>query len=133
MEGLTVEVVGGGLAEWPSGTGPRGETIAPCAFVDAGAAPELLELPACFHADPRGWRATGLWGTAEDGSRLLRIEVATSPTLVANLIFRGPRQAPFLGAVERAGSLYVCPTTARRGVNARLARDFSFPVNLVGA
>jgi hypothetical protein len=46
----TVELVGGGLAEWPPGKGPRGETIAPAAFVDVTGAEHLLELPRHFHA-----------------------------------------------------------------------------------
>ena len=130
MQDRTLEVVGGGLAEWPSGTGPRGETVAPCAFVDAAAAPELLELPALFHSDPPAWRATGTWIVADDDVRFLRIEIPGPAPIIANLVFRGPRRAPFIAAVERAGGLYVCPTTASRGLDARLARDASFPVDL---
>ena len=131
METLLVDVVGGGLAEWPSATGPRGETIAPCAFVDASAAPDLLALPALFQADPHGWQAVGHWSNAEDGSRLLVLELTAPRTRVVTLVFRGPRQAPFIAAVERAGTLYICPTTPAQGVNARLARDASFAAVVV--
>ena len=125
-----LEVVGGGLAEWPSGTGPRGETVAPCAFVDARAAPDLLALPDLFRLDPGAWRATAHWDTAADGSRLLRVIVSVPRAVTADLRFRAPRQGPFLEAIERAACLYVCPTTPQQGVNARLARDASFPVDL---
>jgi hypothetical protein len=128
----TLDVVGGGLSEWPSATGPRGEAVAPCAFVNVAGRPELLELAAQFHADPAAWRATGRWGSAGDAPRSLLVEVETPEPRRFELLFRAPRQEPFLAAVDRAGSLYVCPTTPSRGVNARLARDASFPVDLLG-
>src|SRR3712207_5845330 len=56
---VTVELVGGGLAEWPSGQGLRGETIAPAAFLDVSGAEHLLDLPHHFHAaGPAGWKAS---------------------------------------------------------------------------
>src|SRR5215212_464588 len=57
----SVELVGGGLAEWPAGKGPRGETIAPAAFLDVTGAEGLLELPHAFHsAGVAGWHACGV-------------------------------------------------------------------------
>ncbi|MGI8970218.1 MAG: hypothetical protein ACR2HB_05870 [Dehalococcoidia bacterium] len=129
----TATVVGGGLAEWDPGKGPRGETVAPCAYVDAGNLPALLELPPLFHRDPTHWQAAGRWLTRVDTQHALLIQV-TSPTVAEfTIVFGHARMAPFLAAIERSGSFYLCPTTAKLGVNARLARDHSVPVEIIRA
>ena len=123
METTTVELVGGGLAEWPPGKGPRGETIAPAAFVDVSGAEHLLELPHSFHAAGiAGWRAEGAWQTEP-----LALTVTVSQPSPAS--FRIPldahKHAALINAVLRDGGIYVVPTTPRFGINARLARDQS--------
>jgi hypothetical protein len=119
----TVELVGGGLAEWPSGKGPRGETIAPAAYVDVSSAPHLLGLPHHFHAaGAGGWQADATWETEP-----LALVVAVNAPV--EMSFRVPldatRHAALINAVLRDGGIYVCPTTPRLGINARLARDHS--------
>ena len=124
----TVELVGGGLAEWPSGKGPRGETIAPAAYIDVSAAPHLLELPHHFHAAGMdGWRAAAVWEVEP-----LALAVTVSAPVEAS--FRVPldatRHVALINAVLRDGGIYVCPTTPRLGINARLARDHSVWVDV---
>jgi hypothetical protein len=119
----TVELVGGGLAEWPSGKGPRGETIAPAAFVDVTGADHLLDLPHAFHAAGiAGWHANASWQTEP-----LALDVTvTAPTGAAFRIPLDPgRHAALITAILRDGGIYVVPTTPRLGINARLARDGS--------
>ena len=128
MDTDTVELVGGGLAEWPPGKGPRGETIAPAAFVDVSAAEQLLELPHHFHAAGiAGWQARGTWETEP-----LALTVAVSAPLAAS--FRVPldahKHAALINAVLRDGGIYIVATTPRFGINARLARDQSVWVDV---
>ena len=116
------------MAEWPSGKGPRRETIAPAAYVDVSAAPHLLNLPHHFHAaGMSGWQASGAW-EAEP----LALVVTISAPVEAS--FRVPldatRHAALINAVLRDGGIYVCPTTPRLGINARLARDHSVWVDV---
>jgi hypothetical protein len=124
----TVELVGGGLAEWPSGKGPRGETIAPAAYIDASNAPHLLDLPHAFHAaGMAGWQAHAVWETEP----LALVVTVSAPTEAA---FRVPldaaKHAALINAVLRDGGIYVCPTTPKHGINARLARDHSVWVDV---
>lgn len=123
MDVATVELVGGGLAEWPSGKGPRGETIAPAAFVDVSGAEHLLELPHHFHAaGPAGWKAT-----AELQSEPAALTVTVSAPLEA--VFEVPldvqKHAALINAVVRDAGIYIVTTTPRFGISARLARDQS--------
>lgn len=119
-----LELVGGGLAEWPSGQGPRGESIAPAAFVDADGHDDLLALPHRFHEAGAGrWDCTGTW-QEEPPALVVRVHAPV------NVGFRVPlnpaRHGPLVGAILRDGALYICPTSPRHGINARLARDHSF-------
>lgn len=124
MEPETVELVGGGLAEWPPGKGPRGETIAPCAYVDVSGAEHLLELPHQFHAAGlAGWRATGTW---EIDPLALIVTVGEPATAALRIPLQAAKHAALINAVLRDGGLYICTTTPRLGINARLARDNSF-------
>jgi len=117
----TVELVGGGLAEWPSGKGPRGETIAPAAFVDVSGAEGLLELPHQFHAaGVAAWRAAGV--LVEDPPRL-DITVMAPVQAAFRVPLDARRHAALVAAMLRDGGIYVVPTTPRHGINARLARD----------
>ena len=122
MEIATVELVGGGLAEWPPGTGPRGETIAPAAFVDVTGAEHLLELPHHFHAAGiAGWEARGVWQPAP-----LALTVAVAePSASFQIPLDAHKHAALINAVLRDGGIYIVPTTPRFGINARLARDQS--------
>lgn len=119
-----VELVGGGLAEWPPGQGPRGETIAPAAFVDAGGHDDLLALPHYFRAvGLDAWQCTGTW-EADPLALVVRVRIPVQA------VFRVPldpaRHAPLIDAILRDGALYICTTSLRLGINARLARDHSF-------
>jgi hypothetical protein len=117
----TVDLVGGGLAEWPSGKGPRGETIAPAAFVDVTGAEALLELPHAFHAAGiAAWRAVG---SLRAEPPALDVTV-TAPVEASFHVPLDPRRhAALITAVLRDGGIYIVPTTPRHGINARLARD----------
>lgn len=119
----SVELVGGGLAEWPSGKGPRGETIAPAAFVDVTGAEHLLELAHHFHAaDAGGWQASARW-LREPFS--LEVEVQAPVTAAFRVPLEARRHAALINAALRDGGIYVTPTVPRLGINARLARDGS--------
>jgi hypothetical protein len=123
MESVEVELVGGGLAEWPSGKGPRGETIAPAAYLDVTGAEHLLDLPHQFHAAGIAiWRATG---TLEADPPALAVTVG-APIEAAFRVPLDPRKhSALVQAILRDGGIYVVPTTPRLGINARLARDGS--------
>jgi hypothetical protein len=128
LEIVTVELVGGGLAEWPQGQGPRGETIAPAAFVDVTGGEHLLELPHHFHrAGIAAWKARADLQT-EPASLTVTV---TAPVEVA---FRAPldahKHAALVSAVVRDAGIYIVPTTPRFGINARLARDQSVWVDV---
>ena len=121
-----LELVGGGLAEWPPGQGPRGEAIAPAAFVDASGHDDLLALPHRFHAaGMAAWQCEGAWET-EPLALVVRVRAAVEAgfRVPVNPAKRGHPQ--LIEAVLRDGALYICPTTPRLGLNARLARDQSF-------
>jgi len=119
----TVELVGGGLAEWPAGKGPRGETIAPAAFLDVTGAEHLLELPHSFHAAGiAAWEAEGVWQTEP---LALDVHVRTPVEVAFRVPLEAGRHAALITAVLRDGGIYVVPTTPRHGINARLARDGS--------
>jgi hypothetical protein len=119
-----LELVGGGLAEWPSGQGPRGETIAAAAYVDASGHDDLLALPHRFHeAGADVWRCDGGW-EADPLAFVVRVR---APLEAAFRVPLNPsRHAALVEAMLRDGALYLCPTTPRLGINARLARDQSF-------
>ncbi len=119
-----VELVGGGLAEWPAGQGPRGESLAAAAFVDASGHDDLLALPHQFHeAGIGGWRCEGVWQVEP----LALVIAVRAPVDVAfRLPFHPARHAALIDAILRDGAVYICPTTPRLGLNARLARDQSF-------
>ena len=124
----TVELVGGGLAEWPPGRGPRGETIAPAAYVDVSGAEHLLELPHQFHGvGVAGWRASGVWEREPFG---LVIGVTAPVAAAFRVPLNAAKHAALISAVLRDGGIYVCTTTPRLGINARLARDNSFWVDV---
>jgi hypothetical protein len=119
-----LELVGGGLAEWPSGQGPRGESIAAAAFVDASGHDELLALPHRFHeAGIEGWECTGVW---EDEPPALVVRVRVPIEAAFRVPIDPTRHAPLVDAALRDGALYICTTSPRLGLNARLARDQSF-------
>lgn len=119
----TVELVGGGLAEWPPGRGPRGETIAPAAFLDVTGAEHLLELPHHFHAaESGGWEASAVW---EREPLELVVEVRVPLALAFRVPFDSGRHAALINAALRDGGIYLAPTLPRLGINARLARDGS--------
>jgi hypothetical protein len=123
VEIVTVELVGGGLAEWPHGQGPRGETIAPAAFVDVSGSEHLLELPHHFHvAGITAWRARA-------GLQVEPAALTVTVSAPVEAAFRMPldarKHAALLSAVVRDAGIYVVPTTPRFGINARLARDQS--------
>lgn len=124
----TVELVGGGLAEWPSGTGPRGETIAAAAFVDASGAEHLIDLPHRFHeVGSTGWTCRGVW---ERDPLALTITVERPLQASLRIPLDAARHGALVDAILRDGGIYVCPTTPRHGLNARLARDHSFHVEV---
>jgi hypothetical protein len=124
----TVELVGGGLAEWPPGKGPRGETIAPAAFLDVSGAERLLDLPHSFHAvGIAGWEAEGVWRTEPFA---LDVHVRAPLEAVFRIPLEARRHAALITAVLRDGGIYVVPTTPRHGINARLARDGSVWVSV---
>lgn len=119
-----IELVGGGLAEWPSGRGPRGETIAPAGFLDVSDHEALLALPRLFRETGQTtWQCAATWE-----AKPLALVVQVHAPVEAG--FRVPldpvRHAALIDAVLRHGGLYLCPTTPRLGINARLARDHSF-------
>ena len=119
----SVELVGGGLAEWPSGKGPRGETIAAAAYVDVSEAPHLLDLPHQFHgAGIAAWRASATW---EEEPLALVVQVSAPTQATFCIPLDAARHAALINAVLRDGGIYVCPTTPKLGINARLARDHS--------
>jgi hypothetical protein len=125
---VSVELVGGGLAEWPSGKGPRGETIAPAAFVDVSGAEDLLDLPHHFHATGiAGWQARATW---EREPLALRVTVETPVAAAFRIPLDARRHAALINAVLRDGGIYVVTTTPRLGINARLARDASVWVDV---
>ena len=128
MEIDTVELVGGGLAEWPPAKGPRGETIAPAAFVDVSGAEHLLELPHQFHgAGVAVWRAQGTW---QREPLTLTVEVTAPVTASFRIPLDAQKHAALINAVLRDGGIYVVTTTPRLGINARLARDQSVWVDV---
>lgn len=119
-----IELVGGGLAEWPPGRGPRGETIAPVAFLDVSQHESLLQLPRLSHdTGQTTWQCAATW-EAEPLALVVQVHAPVGAG------FRVPldpaRHAALIDAVLRHGGLYLCPTTPRLGINARLARDHSF-------
>lgn len=119
-----VELVGGGLAEWPSGQGPRGETVAPAAYIDVSGHEALLELPHRFHeATAATWQCTGVWQLDPPA---LAVQVSGPATASFRIPLVPARHGPLIDAALREGGLYLCPTTPRHGINARLARDHSF-------
>lgn len=123
MESFAVALVGGGLAEWPSGTGPRGETIAPAAFVDVTGAEHLLELPRHFHgAEASAWHAVGMLASAPPA---LHVSVKAPIESAFHIPIEPGRHAALVTAMLRDGGIYVVPTTPRYGINARIARDGS--------
>ncbi len=122
MERIAVELVGGGLAEWPSGKGPRGETIASAAFIDVTGAEHLLDLPHHFHGAGVAWRAEGV--LAADPPTL-RIDVTAPIEATFQIPIEPGRHAALVTAMLRDGGIYVVPTTPRHGINARIARDGS--------
>ncbi len=118
-----LDLVGGGLAEWPSGQGPRGETIAAAAFVDATGHDVIAGLPHQFHEAGASWSCAATW-QAEPPALVVRV---TAPVLVSfSVPLDRVRHGPLLAAARRDGGLYICPTTVHLGINARLARDHSF-------
>jgi hypothetical protein len=119
-----LELVGGGLAEWPSGQGPRGESIAPAAFVDADGHEDLLALPHRFQeTGAAGWDCTGTW---EEEPPALVVRVRAPLEAAFRVPLNPARHGPLVEAILRDGTLYICPTSPRHGINARLARDHSF-------
>ncbi len=119
-----LELVGGGLAEWPSGHGPRGESIAPAAFVDASGYDGLLALPHRFHeAGAAGWQCEGRW---DEEPLALAVRVRAPIQAAFRIPMDPKRHAALVDAVLRDGAVYICTTTPRLGLNARLARDQSF-------
>jgi len=119
----SVELVGGGLAEWPSGKGPRGETIAPAAFLDVSGAEHLLELPHTFHAvGITGWSARAVWQQEP-----LALSVTVDAPLTTGFVvpFDARKHAALIAAIRRDSGIYLVFTTPRLGINARLARDGS--------
>jgi hypothetical protein len=119
-----VQLVGGGLAEWPPGRGPRGETIAPAAFLDVSGHEALLALPRLFHdSQPESWQCEGVW---EAEPLALMVSVRAPAEVGFRIPLDPARHAPLIDAALRHGGLYLCPTTPRLGINARLARDHSF-------
>jgi len=124
----TVELVGGGLAEWPAGKGPRGETIAPAAYVDVSGAEHLLELPHQFHAvGLAGWQARAEW---EEEPLALLVTVSAPLHAAFRIPLDARRHAALINAVLRDGGIYIVTTTPRYGINARLARDQSVWVDV---
>lgn len=120
----SLELVGGGLAEWPPGQGPRGESIAPAAFVDATGQEDLLALPHRFHEAGAGaWQCEGDF---EEPPLALVVRVRAPVEAEFRVPLDGRRHAALVDAVLRDGALYICTTTPRLGLNARLARDQSF-------
>lgn len=123
-----VELVGGGLAEWPSGKGPRGETIAPAAYVDVSGAEHLLDLPHQFHAVGMAvWQARGTWQT---DPLALTITVSAPVEAAFQIPLDAQKHAALINAVLRDGGIYIVTTTPRLGINARLARDQSVWVDV---
>ena len=119
-----LELVGGGLAEWPSGQGPRGESIAAAAFVDASGHEDVLGLPHRFHqAGAAVWECEGTW-QAEPLALVVRVRAPVEAAFA--IPFNPARHGSLVDAILRDGALYICPTTPRMGINARLARDNSF-------
>jgi hypothetical protein len=119
----TVELVGGGLAEWPSGKGPRGESIAPAAYLDVSTAPHLLNLPHEFHGvGIAGWEAAAVWETEPFA---LTVTVRRPVEAEFRVPLDAGRHAALVTAILRDGGIYIVPTTPRLGINARLARDNS--------
>jgi hypothetical protein len=121
-----LELVGGALAEWPSGQGPRGETIAPAVFVDADGHDDLLALPHQFHA--AGMAAWGCEATWQRDPLALdvRIQAPVPAGFRVRLDPNKPGRVALIEAILRDGTLYICPTSPKLGLNARLARDHSF-------
>lgn len=118
-----MELVGGGLAEWPAGQGPRGETIAPAAFVDVTGAEHLLELPHHFHAaGVAGWQARA---TLQPDPPVLSVSVSAPVAVTFQVPLDPGKHAAMIAAVVRDAGIYLVPTTPRFGINARLARDQS--------
>lgn len=123
----TVELVGGGLAEWPSGAGPRGETIAPAAYVDVSTAEHLLDLPHRFHAAGDAWKCAGVF---EPEPLALTVHVTEPVAASFRIPLDAAKHAALIGAVLRDSGIYICVTTPRHGINARLARDQSFWIDV---
>ncbi|MBI2760653.1 MAG: hypothetical protein HYX51_04410 [Chloroflexi bacterium] len=121
-----LELVGGALAEWPSGQGPRGETIAPAVFVDAEGHDALLALPHQFHAaGAAAWDCVATW-QRDPPALEVRVQTPVSAGFRVVLDPAKPGRVALIEAILRDGALYICPTSPKLGLNARLARDHSF-------
>jgi hypothetical protein len=120
-----LELVGGGLAEWPPGAGPRGESIAPAAYVDATGHDAILALPHHFHAAGAGWDCRGEW-EADPPALVVRVHAPVRAAFRVPIDPARRGHVPLVDAILRDGGIYICPTTPRLGINARLARDHSF-------
>jgi hypothetical protein len=120
-QAIRLEVVGAGNAWWVSpDAGPA--SISTYVFLDVEQHPDLLALPE--RAAEPGWLATA---HRLDGGRLIRVEIAGSDAAIEI-----PTDHPQLESVRRARTLYLCPTTPRLGIDPRLARDRSVPVEVAG-
>lgn len=119
-----LELVGGGLAEWPAGQGPRGETLAPAVFVDADGHDDLIALPAHFHeVGIPGWQCRSRW---EVEPLALVIEVTHPVERSFRVALDRGRHAPIIDALLRDGGCYVSPTSPRLGISARMMLNHSF-------
>jgi hypothetical protein len=121
---IRLQVVGGGLGEWYEKR-ERHQEATPYVFVDVEEHPELLNLPA--QAGEPGWRASAAW-LADEAAIAVRIAAPVATELIIGL--ESPQLKPLIALIERDRTIAVCPTTPRLGINARLARDRSFFLQL---
>lgn len=120
-------LVGGGTAEWTEPGRDELDRYVPFLFVDATEQEELLALVDRYQEAPQGWRCEARW---EDNWSRLLFRVA-QPPLEFSLSLAGKELAPLRSSLLAARRLYVCPTTVRLGLSARLAHDRHFPVALL--
>lgn len=121
---IRLAVVAGGLGEWYT-KHERAQEATPYAFVDVEDQPALLDLPAQSRA--ADWSATAAW---LPGAPTIRISVVAPIALTLDLELDNPQLKGLVALIERDRLLHVCPTTPRLGINAQLARDRSFLVEV---